>query len=79
MKWSRSATITRRGALDELKREANARTRRMQEITKEESGWKLRLEQAGTRAAELTARRQQYEYYRNKLLTFEERKEVANA
>ena len=28
--------------------------------------------------AEITARRQQYEYYRNKLLTFEEKKEVAS-
>ncbi|MDO5658230.1 MAG: chromosome segregation protein SMC [Paracoccus sp. (in: a-proteobacteria)] len=55
---ARIATLTRRGALDELKREANARTKRLQEITKEESGWRLRLEQAGTRAAELTARHQ---------------------
>ncbi|MDO5642757.1 MAG: chromosome segregation protein SMC, partial [Paracoccus sp. (in: a-proteobacteria)] len=55
---ARIATMTRRGALDELKREANARTRRLQEIAKEDSGWKLRLEQAGTRAAELNARRQ---------------------
>ncbi|MBA4492516.1 chromosome segregation protein SMC [uncultured Paracoccus sp.] len=54
---ARIATMTRRGALDELKREANARTRRLQEIAKEESGWKLRLEQAGTRAAELEDRR----------------------
>ena len=54
---ARIATMTRRGALDELKREANARTRRLQEIAKEESGWKLRLEQAGTRAAELNGRR----------------------
>ncbi|HMQ39643.1 MAG TPA: AAA family ATPase [Paracoccus sp. (in: a-proteobacteria)] len=55
---ARIATMTRRGALDELKREANARTRRLQEIAKEESGWKLRLEQAGTRAAELNGRRE---------------------
>ena len=54
---ARIATMTRRAALDELKREANARTRRLQEIAKEESGWKLRLQQAGTRASELTARR----------------------
>ncbi|SDE56931.1 chromosome segregation protein [Paracoccus isoporae] len=53
---ARIATMTRRGALDELRREGNARTKRLQEIAKEESGWKLRLEQAGTRAAELNAR-----------------------
>ncbi|MFV0293890.1 MAG: chromosome segregation SMC family protein [Paracoccus sp. (in: a-proteobacteria)] len=53
---ARIATMTRRSVLDELKREVNARTRRLQEITKEESGWKLRLEQAGTRATELTGR-----------------------
>ncbi|MFD1797744.1 AAA family ATPase [Paracoccus aurantiacus] len=53
---ARIATMTRRGALDELKRDANARTRRLQEIAKEESGWTLRLEQAGTRAAELNGR-----------------------
>ncbi|MFV0409753.1 MAG: chromosome segregation SMC family protein [Paracoccus sp. (in: a-proteobacteria)] len=58
---ARIATMTRRGALDELRREANARTRRLQEIAKEESGWKLRLEQAGTRAAELTGRRKEAE------------------
>lgn len=54
---ARIATMTRRAALDELKREANSRIRRLQEIAKEESGWKLRLQQAGTRAAELAARR----------------------
>jgi chromosome segregation protein len=54
---ARIATMTRRSALDELRREAQARTRRLQEIAKEESGWRLRLEQAGSRAAELSARR----------------------
>ncbi|WJS84917.1 chromosome segregation protein SMC [Paracoccus sp. TOH] len=54
---ARIATLTRRGALDELRREANARLKRLQEIAKEESGWRLRLDQAGTRAAELAARR----------------------
>ncbi|WBU61576.1 chromosome segregation protein SMC [Paracoccus albus] len=58
---ARIATMTRRSALDELKREANARTRRLQEIAKEESGWKQRLEQAGTRAAELNGRREESE------------------
>ncbi|KGJ05798.1 condensin subunit Smc [Paracoccus halophilus] len=56
---ARIATMTRRGALDELKREANARIRRLQEIAKEESGWRLRLDQAGTRARELANRRDQ--------------------
>jgi len=55
---ARIATMTRRGALDELKREATARIRRLQEIAKEDSGWRLRLDQAGTRAAELVARRE---------------------
>jgi chromosome segregation protein len=54
---ARIATMTRRAALDELRREGNARIKRLQEIAKEESGWKLRLQQAGTRAAELAARR----------------------
>ncbi|RJL19194.1 chromosome segregation SMC family protein [Paracoccus siganidrum] len=54
---ARIATMTRRAALDELRREGNARVKRLQEIAKEESGWKLRLQQAGTRASELAARR----------------------
>ncbi|WBU62999.1 chromosome segregation SMC family protein [Paracoccus aerodenitrificans] len=55
---ARIATMTRRSALDELKQEGAARNRRLQEIAKEESGWKTRLEQAGTRAAELDGRLQ---------------------
>ena len=55
---ARIATMTRRGALEELRREAQARTKRQQEIAKEESGWRLRLDQAGSRAAELSARRE---------------------
>ncbi|MDO5605030.1 MAG: AAA family ATPase [Paracoccus sp. (in: a-proteobacteria)] len=54
---ARMATMARRAALDELKRDANARTKRLQEIAKEESGWRLRLEQAGSRATELSGRR----------------------
>ena len=49
--------MSRRSALDELRREGNARIKRLQEIAKEESGWRLRLEQAGTRANELAERR----------------------
>ncbi|SNR38558.1 chromosome segregation protein SMC [Paracoccus sediminis] len=54
---ARIATLTRRAALEELRREADVRTKRLQEIAKEESGWTLRLQQAGARASELTARR----------------------
>ena len=54
---ARIATLTRRAALDDLRREATARTKRLQEIATEESGWMLRLRQAGTRASELAARR----------------------
>ncbi|MTH78173.1 chromosome segregation SMC family protein [Paracoccus aestuariivivens] len=54
---ARIATLTRRSRLDELKREATARTKRLQEISTEESGWRLRLDQAGTRSRELTSRR----------------------
>ncbi|TRW95915.1 AAA family ATPase [Paracoccus sp. M683] len=54
---ARIATMSRRSALDELRREGNARIKRLQEITKEESGWRHRLDQADTRAAELTSRR----------------------
>lgn len=54
---ARIATMSRRSALEELRREGNARIKRLQEISKEESGWRLRLDQAGGRAAELAARR----------------------
>ncbi|MDO5621145.1 MAG: chromosome segregation protein SMC, partial [Paracoccus sp. (in: a-proteobacteria)] len=54
---ARMATMTRRSALDELRREGQARVKRLQEIAKETSGWRLRLEQAGTRAQELAERR----------------------
>ncbi|MFV0301870.1 MAG: chromosome segregation protein SMC, partial [Paracoccus sp. (in: a-proteobacteria)] len=54
---ARIATMSRRSALDELRREGNARIKRQQEIAKEESGWRHRLDQAGTRAAELSTRR----------------------
>ena len=54
---ARMTMMTRRAAQDELKREGDARTRRRQEITKEISGWRHRLETAGKRIAELEARR----------------------
>ncbi|WP_041528047.1 chromosome segregation SMC family protein [Paracoccus aminophilus] len=56
---ARIATMTRRSALDELRREGTARLKRLQEISKEESGWRLRLDQAGGRAAELSERREE--------------------
>ncbi|MFD1880137.1 chromosome segregation SMC family protein [Paracoccus pacificus] len=54
---ARIATLSRRSALEELRREDTARTRRLQEIAKERSGWQLRLDQAGGRAQELAGRR----------------------
>lgn len=54
---ARLAMIARRSAHDEARREGEARTRRRQEVTKELSGWRLRLETAGKRAAELQERR----------------------
>ena len=41
--------MTRRSAHDELRREGEARTRRAQEVTKELSGWRHRLQTATTR------------------------------
>lgn len=55
---ARIATMSRRSGVEELRREGVARLKRLQEITTEESGWRLRLDQAGTRAQELSARRQ---------------------
>ena len=54
---ARVTMLTKRSAHDELRREGEARLRRRQEITKEISGWKLRLENAEKRTAELTERR----------------------
>jgi chromosome segregation protein len=49
--------MSRRAAHDELRREGEARVRRSQEVTKEISGWKLRLETADKRIAEIDQRR----------------------
>jgi len=54
---ARMAMLTRRSLSDELRREGEARVRRMQEITKETSGWRLRLETAEKRLDELGARK----------------------
>ena len=54
---ARMAMLTRRSLSDELRREGEARVRRQQEITKEVSGWRLRLENAEKRIGELDARK----------------------
>ncbi|MEI4484702.1 chromosome segregation protein SMC [Frigidibacter sp. MR17.14] len=54
---ARIAMLSRRAQADEIRREGEARTRRRQEITKEISGWRLRLETAEKRSHELTERR----------------------
>ncbi|MGH1367867.1 MAG: chromosome segregation protein SMC [Maritimibacter sp.] len=54
---ARMTMIARRSSHDEMKREGDARIRRSQEVTKELSGWRHRLETAGKRIAELEERR----------------------
>jgi chromosome segregation protein len=54
---ARITMMTRRSAHDELRREGEARLRRRQEVSKEVSGWKHRLETASTRALELAERK----------------------
>ncbi|MGA0542009.1 chromosome segregation protein SMC [Neotabrizicola sp. VNH66] len=58
---ARLAMIARRTAHDEVRREGEARVRRRQEATKELSGWRLRLETAEKRSAELSERRAEAE------------------
>jgi chromosome segregation protein len=54
---ARIAMMSRRSMAEELRREGEARTRRRQEITKEVSGWRHRLETADRRTAELSDRK----------------------
>ncbi len=54
---ARITMMSRRSAHDELRREGEARTRRAQEIIKEISGWRHRLETAEKRSAELVSRK----------------------
>ncbi|MFB2533356.1 chromosome segregation SMC family protein [Paracoccus sp. p4-l81] len=54
---ARIAMMSRRAAADEIRRDGDARTRRRQEVVKELSGWRHRLDTAGTRVAELEARK----------------------
>ena len=55
---ARQAMLAKRAAHDELRREGEARTARRQEIAKESSGWRLRLDNADKRIAELTNRKE---------------------
>lgn len=55
---ARMTMMSKRSAHDELRREGEARTKRRQEVTKEVSGWKHRLETAGKRIAELAERKE---------------------
>ncbi len=54
---ARITMMSRRSSHDEVRREGEARLRRSQEITKEVSGWKHRLETANKRTAELAERK----------------------
>ncbi|WP_299368052.1 chromosome segregation protein SMC [uncultured Tateyamaria sp.] len=54
---ARITMMSRRSAHDDLRRTGEARTKRAQEITKEVSGWKHRLETAERRTAELVERK----------------------
>ena len=53
---ARLTMLTKRSMADEVRREGEARLRRSQEIIKEVSGWKLRLETAVKRISELEGR-----------------------
>ncbi|MEM9577373.1 MAG: AAA family ATPase, partial [Pseudomonadota bacterium] len=57
----RITMMSRRSAHDELRREGEARTKRAQEVTKELSGWRHRLETAEKRTAELVERKTEAE------------------
>ena len=54
---ARMTMMAKRSSYDEVRREGEARTKRRQEITKEVSGWKHRLETATKRTAELADRK----------------------
>ncbi len=54
---ARMTMMSRRSALDELRREGDARKGRTQQVTKDLSGWHHRLETAEKRSAELSERR----------------------
>lgn len=54
---ARITMMSRRSTHDELRREGEARTKRSQEVTKELSGWRHRLETAEKRSTELVERK----------------------
>ncbi|WP_127115004.1 chromosome segregation protein SMC [Shimia sediminis] len=54
---ARITMMTKRSGQDELRREGEARLRRAQEVTKEVSGWRHRLETAEKRIGELAERK----------------------
>ena len=54
---ARMTMLSHRAAHDELRRVGEARTKRSQEVTKELSGWRHRLETATTRTTELSERK----------------------
>ncbi len=54
---ARITMMSKRSSHDEIRREGEARTRRSQEVTKELSGWRHRLETAGKRIGELQSRK----------------------
>ena len=58
---ARITMMSKRSAHDEVRREGEARLKRSQEITKEISGWKHRLETANKRTAELLERKEKSE------------------
>jgi len=55
---ARVTMLTKRSASDELRREGEARTRRRQEVQKEISGWRHRLDTAEKRIGELAERKE---------------------
>jgi len=55
---ARITMMSRRSGFDEARREGEARLKRSQEITKEVSGWKHRLETAHKRISELAERKE---------------------
>ncbi len=55
---ARIMMMSRRSAHDELRREGEARLKRSQEVTKEISGWRHRLETAEKRMGELSERKE---------------------
>ncbi len=58
---ARMTMMSRRSAHDELKREGEARAKRLSEITRERETWECRLTNAGGRIAELAKRREETE------------------